>query len=55
MEFPVYNWNDSLLVSYVEIDIMENDVNQEQFPEEFQNYIQEHNGLGLVFSSYGAE
>lgn len=52
MEFPVYNWNDSLLVSYVEIDIMENDVNQEQFPEEFQNYIQEHNGLGLVFSTY---
>lgn len=55
MEFPVYNWNDSLLLSYVDIDIMENDVNQEQFPEEFQNYIQEHNGLGLVFSSYGAE
>ncbi|MGM0581996.1 MAG: 6-bladed beta-propeller [Bacteroidota bacterium] len=55
MEFPVYNWNDSLLVSYVDIDIMENDKNKEQFPEDFQNYIKEHNGLGLVFSSYGAE
>jgi hypothetical protein len=55
MEFPVYNWNDSLLLSYVDIDIMENDLNQEQFPEDFRKYIKKHNGLGLVFSSYGTK
>lgn len=55
MEFPVYNWKDSLLVSYVDIDIIENDVNKDLFPEEFKNYIKKHNGLGLVFSSFGSD
>ena len=52
MEFPVYNWNDSLLLSYIDIDILENDINIDRFPKDFRDYIRKHNGLGLVFSSY---
>jgi hypothetical protein len=52
MEFPVYIWNDSLLLSYIDIDILENDINIDRFPKDFRDYIRKHNGLGLVFSSY---
>jgi hypothetical protein len=52
MEFPVHNWGDSLLLSYLDVDILENHKNHEQFPEDFRKYIKKYKGLGLVGSSF---